>query len=612
MLLPLRRRRFNLRKEIVMNCFPVLMLALAAAGGAQPSRSQPSAIETESGLVVQLPLFNRLDPAAYGVLEPIEFTGFSAEARRHVHSPQITLAPVEGVTKYVFVLAQYGTVLGVTESDEPGLNGVLSGWDRVENGPAGWVVLGFDADGNKIALSRMKPFFKAPDFDPENSPEPKRPHLDAAWAVLDAIMNTKVPQQDKYGLSPTFQYVPWIDKKPEQKNWPDVVVTAAFDPFYSTGYSYPPLHDVAYALMVESLMPLAEGDRRAQLETLIRSVGDHILTARVPEDYLAKGLLYGCIRTNGEPYSGLYGASDEVREKHLRMVEPGKGASCGYSLLIAHDLLKDAKYLDAAIDMAEGLARLQQEDGSWAARIDGKTGEVIGSYASTAGLGVMFLDRLHHATGDSRWAELRDRALEWMEKNPLRTHGWVTNFDDGVAQSTNENPYLGLSNFDMLPFLRYLCAQPHLLDSTAVHVADELRWNDDAFVFYGPDPLLPFSPFYPSVSEQGGAEFIDAYDCWVPMDGHTANWALTLLAYHKLTGDEAALAKARAAADALTHVQLNDGRTTTWIPDATLGVAVHLSGTPSGHSWWPAGWAYAAHLWAELARFEKDAQQNPK
>jgi hypothetical protein len=189
-----------------------------------------------------------------------------------------------------------------------------------------------------------------------------------------------------------------------------------------------------------------------------------------------------------------------------------------------------------------------------------------------------------------------------MMANPMKTHGWVVNYDDGGAPATLQNPYAGsLSNWDLFGFARYLCRVHASVPRVVDEINGQLAWNDGMFVYYGSDPLLPIEPFYPTCAEQGTPSSFVLTGCWLPMDFHTAHWGKTLVEFHRLTKDPRTLAIARAAGGALEQYQLADGRTLTWMPDRASGISAHVSGSPATNSFWPAGWAMSASLWAELA-----------
>jgi len=100
--------------------------------------------------------------------------------------------------------------------------------------------------------------------------------------------------------------------------------------------------------------------------------------------------------------------------------------------------------------MAETLLRTQLEDGSWPARVDGRTGEVIAKYSTSVAAVISLFERVNGLQPDSRWGVARDKALVWMEKYPMRSYGWVVNFDDNPAGADTVYPYVGLSNWDLM------------------------------------------------------------------------------------------------------------------------------------------------------------------
>jgi hypothetical protein len=318
------------------------------------------------------------------------------------------------------------------------------------------------------------------------------------------------------------------------------------------------------------------------------------------------GLIRGCVDRQGQPALGYFIADPALREKMLRLIEPAKNGYAGEALVKVYELTKGPKYLKAAEDMAETLIKTQLDDGSWPARVDGRTGEVISSYSSSSGSVASFLNRLQKHRSDARYAESERRARSWMLRYPMKTYGWVVNYDDGGAPATLANPYVGsLSNWDLFSFCRYLTRVSDTVPEASRLVEEQLGWNDNQFVFFNSDAVLPIEPFYPTCAEQGSnAAALTAGGCWVPMDFHTANWGRTLVAAYRLTRNERWLAEAKAAANALTHYQFPDGRTMTWMCDRALGVSAHVAGAPGQHSFWPAAWALSATLWAELAATE--------
>ncbi len=544
-----------------------------------------------SALAAAEPLFDHLDPAAYGSLLRIKPTGYFEVARRFVHPPRVEWRTLDTAVRYRLHLVQDGKIIGTTEAESSPCI-ADGGWKGAHVGKASIVIEGFDAAGKRIALSRLFPFVVAPDFDPLVAASPARPFRAAALAAFEALDQYPVPLDTA------------LPSDGPQARIRPIILASSVRPDSMAELSYPALHDWLYIDMAAALLRLPDLDAslRQRVREFARSAGEHLLLCRLPaEENIYAGLVRGVADWHGGPAFAVNDQDDVTREKYSRLVEPAK---CGYAaeaLLKLYEMLGDRRYLDAATEMGEVFAHTQEADGSWPARVDGRTGEILAGYTTSVAAVISFLERLDRHRPEPRWTTLRDKALVWMETYPLRSFGWVLGFDDVASTADADHPYSALSNWDLFHYVRHLSGQPAQLANAPARLAEQMDWNDNHFVFYGPDPLLPIDPWYPTCAEQGTpSSFRDAGDCWIPMDFHTANWGLGLLAMHRLTGDPRWLEKARAAASALTRYQLPDGRTLTWMPDRHLGLSAQANGTAT-QDFWPAGWAAAATLWAELA-----------
>ena len=535
------------------------------------------------------PILDYLSNSAYGTLAPIEPQGYFTLGRRYVHPPRVEWAAVKDAARYEILLVQGDQVLGITSAtSSPQFADV--GWDKARPGKAAVIIQAFDASGKRIALSRFFPLYVAPDFDPRRSSKAKRTYKEATALTFGALCDWRFPANvavPKDGPAASIQ---------------QIVLTAVVTPNSCAPLAWPSLHDWLYVDMLVSMSKNADTALKAKILSFARSVGDHYLMSQVTDEgFVYRYMLRGCIDFKGEATLGMHVADPVKKEKMMRLVEPGKCGYSGAALVKIYELTGDSKYLDAAVNMAETLVRTQREDGSWAARVDAKSGEVIGDYSTSAISVASFLDSLNKHRPDTRWTKASKRAVSWIMQNPVKTYGWVVNYDDGGAPATKANPFLGnLSNWDLFEFVRYAAAHPDAVPNAAACVDEQLAWADNHFVFYGSDPLLPIEPFYPCCAEQGNpASFVAAGGCWVPMDFHTANWASALISAYRLTGKQIYLDKAKAAANTLTQYQLDNGRTMTWMCDRTFGVSAHAAGN-SATSFWPAAWAMSACVWSEL------------
>ena len=538
--------------------------------------------------------FNPLNLNDYGELRAIEPEGYFAIAIRFVHPPRVEWKACKGAVNYRLLLLQEGKVLGATSANaSPAV--AIEGWEKSRPGKASIVIEGFDMDGKRIALSRMFPFYIVPDFSPKLSAEAVRTPSEAAWLAFDALSL----YQPLSGIN--------LPQDSAAMQIPAVVFSATVGPTGQQKLSYPVLHDWIYVDMCVALLRLpADSKVHERVRSFARGVGEHILRGRLDAGNAYGGMILGCTDWMGEPVLNIGGLDEVTREKTKRLVEPAKCAYAAEALLKLHEMLGEPRFYEAALEMAEVLARTQAENGSWPTRVDGKTGEVLGTYGTSVAAVISFFNRLQVHYPDKRWTDCSSRAMEWMIKNPMKTYGWVVNYEDGSAGAAEINPYVGLSNWDLFHFVRHVAANPTSLPDPAKSLVEQMEWNDNQFVFYDTDPLLPFDPWVPSCAEQGNpSSFISPGGCWLPMDFHTANWGRALLAMHRLTREPSWMEKAHATSATLTRYQLADGRTLTWMPDRSIGLSSHVFGAGQGN-FWPAGWATSATFWAELAYQEEN------
>jgi hypothetical protein len=540
-------------------------------------------------------IFDYLSIESYGKLEYIMPTGYFAIGMRYIHPPRVEWVVLESCTRYELILVQGDKILGITNATTSP-HFIENGWDKITPGKKAAVVIqGFDKEGQKKALSGIQPFYAALDYDPAVASKKKRSYRQAAIMAFEALYNYKFPAGTS---APT--------EGPASKILP-ILLAAANGPNYAYDHNFPVLHDWLHVDMLVALNKIADQNLKLKIMDYADSVGTHLLICRIlDEDFMYKGMIRGCADYEGKGALGIPSVRGTAEEEQIRrLVEPAK---CGYAaeaLVKLYELTGHRKYLDAASQIAEILVKTQREDGSWPARVDGKTGEVIAEYSTSAVAAISFLDRLNKNSPDKRWFTTRNKAIEWIQENPLKTYGWVLLYDDADARTANSNMYQTLSNYDLFKFICYAAANPEAVDNAAEHIKRQFEWCDNHFTFYGDDPILGFNPHYPSVCEQGKPA-IPNEGCWCPMDGHTVNWGRAHLATYLLTKNKLNLEKAKAAANTLTQVQVDNGATLTWMPDSSFGISHRAMATGSGLTFWPAGWAGAATLWAELVSMGLD------
>jgi maltose/maltodextrin transport system substrate-binding protein len=250
------------------------------------------------------------------------------------------------------------------------------------------------------------------------------------------------------------------------------------------------------------------------------------------------------------------------------------GAESGLYYVEIHRATRDPKYLQAAVRIAETYARHQAPDGSWPLFVRGHEGTLVTENVMIPTMVVEFLDRLGEATGSDRFAAMRDRAVAWVEANPVRSWNWQGQFEDVKPQP----PYQNLTKHDACDFaIHLLRAKAHSAAQRALGL-DLLRFAEDQFVMWAQPPTA--TPGKQSPDGVAGAKsnrwmlpcVLEQYRCYAPVCASSAKLVRTYLAAYGATRDELFLVKARAIAATLTRTQANTkapGRYLTWLMQPT-------------------------------------------
>lgn len=171
--------------------------------------------------------------------------------------------------------------------------------------------------------------------------------------------------------------------------------------------------------------------------------------------------------------------------------EPDKSAYMGFALLKLHAVTGEASYLDAALRIAATLRKFQGPEGNWPFRINARTGEVKYGYACSQLWYVWFFEKLAEATGEKSYLASRDRAFQWLLKNPVRTNEWLGLYGDIVSGARSFDQWVALETAIYL--LDHRREDPTYVDQ-AKGIVDWI--NRTLVVDYG------FFPRVPGVVEQ--------------------------------------------------------------------------------------------------------------
>lgn len=318
---------------------------------------------------------------------------------------------------------------------------------------------------------------------------------------------------------------------------------------------------------------------------LAREAGDWLLEHRLPDDGPLPLFPYSTI-SRGKYFGG-------IEAKSVNLL---RASWIGLSLVHLYEVTHDEKYLDYARHIAQVTAGFQAGDGSFPYRLDAKTGEVTESFCTGGIQFALLIEALTPHGIDPGLQLAGERAIQWMIAYPAQTHHWQGGYED-VGEFRH---YQNLTHWEAQLLIQYLCRHKGR-DPSYLPLAKRLnRFVEDQFVLFGPeDEAHPVPIKGPLVFEQ--------YACWWPMEGHAGYWIQTLLELHRATGDDTYLNKARAAANAISAQQFDDGSISNWGTRWLENGKIH--GENCGHNWYNTNAIAAAALYW-LTDYERELAAN--
>jgi hypothetical protein len=342
--------------------------------------------------------------------------------------------------------------------------------------------------------------------------------------------------------------------------------------------------------MIYGMTTYAEADRPESEKALrlARVAADWALEHRLPKDGALPLFPYSTI-SRGKFIGGI--EADRVNLLRASWI--------GLSLVHLYEVTHDPKYLEYARHIAEVTVRFQAADGSFPYRLNPKTGEVTESFCTGAIQFALLVEALMPHGIDPQLQLAGERAIDWMIADPAQTNHWQGGYED-VGEF---RPYQNLTHWETQMLIQYLCRnRDH--DPDYVPLAKRLnRFVEDQFVLFGPDSEAHPVPIKgPLVFEQ--------FACWWPMEGHAGYWIQTLIALHRATGDASYLDKARAAANAISAQQFEDGSISNW------GTRWLENGEPRGescgHNWYNTNAIASAALYGLIEYEQELAATSPQ
>ncbi len=246
---------------------------------------------------------------------------------------------------------------------------------------------------------------------------------------------------------------------------------------------------------------------------------------------------------SADPFSKIYqGATewetDGMRGDGLHVIEPDKVGELGYAYLRFYEITGETKYLNAAINCADALAKyvvVKPSDASpltttgiqspWPFRVNARNGIVVSEYCSNVLEPVKLLSELVRIQSKinlskekaEAYQKAREIAWTWLYSisGPMTTFIWNGYFEDipndpGTANRTQITP---------IELAKYLVAHPENDKFIDINIPSLIHWVANVFKTDGLD----------AIKEQTW--------CYEPMGSHTARYGSACAMYYERTGD---------------------------------------------------------------------------
>ncbi|MCC6490808.1 MAG: hypothetical protein IT364_25195 [Candidatus Hydrogenedentes bacterium] len=462
---------------------------------------------------------------------------WSAFSKQFIDAPEFRLLPLPGTVEYRAVISQDGLEWTV-QSGAPLLN-LSTIWSQVKDGSFSLTFRWNDAQG-AVLKEETSERVKAPDFAGFNEPAmdwSAAADRNIAYLIHESDRNTTAPYREPG--------VPvWI--------W-------AATPTHVASYPCITINNMIWAFLAHARNG---GPQSEEALRLARVSADWALVHRQPDDGALPLFPYSTIT------KGSFGGHVEGESVNLL-----RASWFAISFVDLYAVTQHEPYLEYARHIADTTVKFQNADGSFPYRVDPKNGAVTEQYNCSVMEFVELVEKLEPFGFDVRRAMAAQRALEWVRTYVLATNNWKAAYED-VGETRF---YTNLSQMPAQQLIRYLCRHK---DENPAYLPEAIqlnRWVEDQFVTFGPgNAASPVRVKGPLVFEQ--------FICWWPMDGHTANWILSLIELHKATGERVYLDKARAAANAICAEQFEDGQFSTWGRDFETGES-----RANAENWYNAG-----------------------
>lgn len=279
------------------------------------------------------------------------------------------------------------------------------------------------------------------------------------------------------------------------------------------------------------------------LLTLVGQMLDYqIKYGSTPANFAWANVPYASSDPKDTVYQGALMLEHEgMRGDGLHGIEPDKLGDMGYAYIKYFQITGDKKYVTAALNCADALAKFVKKDAlpaygnfvatqtkysPWAFRLNARTGKVYDTYCSNVIEPIKLFDELlriqkNIALDTSRirkYKETRDVAWTWLfsKSGPMKTYVWNGYFEDIIGDEFQSNRI----QTTPMETARYLLKNPQEVSNLDIHI--------QALIYY--------------IKSAFGDETIDAIKeqtwCYEPMASHSARYASVCAMFYEKTKNE--------------------------------------------------------------------------
>ena len=478
-------------------------------------------------------------------LKQIHLNGWNMYTNRFIDPPLWTWDVVPGVTTYRVMLATGEEPAQTYDVKNPRFD-MSTLWDQLDYGPIDMLVVGIDSRDEEACISLYKNFYKLHDFDGH-----KQTPLDWQSALRRNAEFLLAPARDRV--------------EPYEENLPRACWMSMEDSASGQRWSHNALPGLYHTSHIFAFLRFSErfpeDPMAVEAKRQAKIFGDWLLHSRLPEDWVY-GMFPFSIVTNG------------ILEEGHRGTTVTRAGRVGIAMLELYRTFNNKDYLEYARILANGLVKFQSENGSWPFRVNPKDGSVLEEYTSDAISPARLFALLEEIEPNATYRKARLNAIKWTLEVPVKMNRWEGMYED----TSHDPPYANMENLDTNETVRYLVHYRHE-NQDYLEMAKRLnRWIEDQFVVFETEDCKALGSAEIGTNAMGAKNLrsptpmvVEQYMCDYPMEGHTGNWLMSLIALHQATGNNTYLDKGVAAANAIVQGQQESGAFSTWGFDLRFG-----------------------------------------